>query len=348
MAVGLAQHPHRGLHEETRVDEQRDGAFAEYTAEPLVVPLVHGEEGDPDHQRRRQQQVAEELGVEGCEAQAKRHPPADVEQRVAEGPEGGAGQRSPGEALDAEHRRQQESPRDDSGVVDERRRRLGAEATLRHQHRPQDSAADEEDLRGKDDAGEPNGQRLLLGPEARELEGHQRLGEPPEQRGRQQCDEAQGAEDGGEEAVGGLFSPFGENAGVEGNQGDRERADPQEVVEHVRDLEGSGVGVGVASDADLVGEHGIAYEGEDLGEKEARRQQCGGGGHAPPSGVATFLASHADLIPRAQYGAFHRRGAAGTFLAFLRFRSCRKRKNVKERPRALEARVEYETSEPRA
>jgi hypothetical protein len=224
------------LHEAPRVDDQPDGTRAEHATEPAVIPLVHGEEGDADHQRCCQQQVAEKVRVEGRDAQTKRHPSARVEQRVAKGSEGGAGQRSPGKSVDTEYRRQEQPARDDAGVVDERRCGLGTEATLRHQHRPKDSAADEEDLRGKDDAREPNRQRLLVGREIGELEDHQRLGEPPEQRSRHQCDEAQRAQHRGEDAVGGLLSPFGANAGVEGNQGDREGADSQEVVEHGRDL----------------------------------------------------------------------------------------------------------------
>ena len=97
---------------------------------------------------------------------------------------------------------------------------------------------------------------------------------------------------------------------VEGYQGDGERADPQEVVEDVRDLEGGVVGVGFGTDAQAVGEHRLANEAQHPREEEARRQQCGGGRHPPASGASTSLPSHADLIPRAEYGTFHRRGAA--------------------------------------
>ena len=184
----------------------------------------------------------------------------------------------------------------------------------------------------------------LSAPEIGELEDHQRLGEPPEQRGGQQCDEAQRAEHRGEDAVGGLLSPFGANAGVEGNQGNRERADPQEVVEHVRDLEGGIVGVGFGTDTEAVGEHGLAHEAEHSGEEEARRQQCGGGGHAPPSGVATSSPQSRRSHPPRPVWSIPPAQRSGDVVERSIFRSV-EYSNVQQRPRPIKARVDSETPE---
>ena len=96
----LADHRDGHLHETARVAQVGDRAGAEQGAEPALVPLVDGEQRLAEHQRRRDQQVAEEDAIERRDAGAQAHASAGVEQRREERAEHGADQRAPGEALE--------------------------------------------------------------------------------------------------------------------------------------------------------------------------------------------------------------------------------------------------------
>ena len=253
----------------------RHGARLEQGAEPALVPLVDGEQGLAEHQRRRDQQVRQEQAVGGRETRAEAHTAAGVEQGREKGPGDGTRERAPREALDAawQQGREEEAAGDDAAVVQQRRRCGGAEAPARQQGGVDDAAGDEEHLGGKDDARQPCGQGLRRRVEARKLQRHQRLGVPPEDGGRHGGQRRQRAQYRREEAVRAVVVTAGQVSGVERHEGDRQRATGEQVVEQVGDLEGGVVGVRRRTRAHSIGEQRLARVAEQARQQHARRQQ---------------------------------------------------------------------------
>jgi hypothetical protein len=194
----------------------------------------------------------------------------------------GACECAPREPLDTHACPEQEAAGDDRRVVDQRRRGLCAEAAVCHERAAQDPAGDEEDLRGEHDARESHRERLDLGIEAPELEHHEGLRPDPERGGERHREEAERAEDGREETLRrGLPSALPQ-ARVHGDEGDREGAAGEQVIQEIGKLEGGAVGVHLRAHAHLAREHHLAHVADHAREEHAASQQRGGGGEPAP------------------------------------------------------------------
>jgi hypothetical protein len=224
----LTHHGHGGQHELARVAQAGDHALPHVVAEDLLVPLVHREQRGPDHQRQRHQQVSQELAIRGSDPQPHAQDAQGVEQSDSKRPQRRAQQGAPDEALGSSAQAQPGA--DDGQVVDQRRGRLGAEASPRHERTAQDAAGHEEDLGGQHDPGEPHRERPDLGLHAVEQEPDQRFRIEPDQRREEQGRQPQGTQDRGHETLGGNVAPLLSSSGVERDEGDGERPARQQVV----------------------------------------------------------------------------------------------------------------------
>ncbi len=271
----LPHHRHRHLHQLPRVREMRDHALAEQPAEPAVVPLVHRQQGLPEHQRRCDQQVAEEHAVEWRNAQ----PHAYATARVEPWHEKRTRARRPRVHPTRSPRHPCAAPatarRDDAAVVDERRDGGGEETPAREQRHLHDASRQEEELRRQHDARQMHGERALLAVETRELQRDERVRREPHRSRSHQCDRAERAEHGREQALGRCLPLLAAGSRVERQECDRERAPREQIVQQIGELEGGVVGVGLAAGTDPVGEQRLAREAEHAREQHAAGQQCG-------------------------------------------------------------------------
>ncbi len=99
----------------------RHAARTEAGAEEVEIPLVDGQQREAEDQRQRDPQRSTEVRVVQREAQANSHAPYRIDEGRTEGAEQGAGENAPGEALDPQRRPEQNAPKDDADVVDQRR-----------------------------------------------------------------------------------------------------------------------------------------------------------------------------------------------------------------------------------
>ena len=120
-------------------------------------------------------------------------------------------------------------------VVDDGRKRLGAEASMRHQHRAQQTPGQKKYLRRQHDAGELDREFPSLWIEPGKGKGDQRRRRDPQERGRRDGHDAEGSENAGQHAVPGQSAvPFAHPV-VERDECDRECAPREQVVEKIRD-----------------------------------------------------------------------------------------------------------------
>jgi hypothetical protein len=267
----------RSLHQTPGEAQQRDRAGVG-RREPLPVPLVHREEREAGDDRYREPEVAQELAIAWSDPRSQADAAARIQPRAAERAEHGSHERAPGEAVYAHPGRQHEASEDDAGVVDERREGGREETTSRQQARLHDATHQEEDLAGEDDPREPDRERVLLGVERGVLQRRERSGGEPQDRRDRDRQQAHRADHRREQPIGRRLAALA-HLRVERQEGDREGARGEQVVQEVREREGRVVGVGAAAGTDLVGEQRLAHEAERPGEEHAPGEQHGRRGH---------------------------------------------------------------------
>ncbi len=193
-----------------------------------------------------------------------------------EGAGEGAGEGSPGERRDAEGAGEEQAAEDDAERVDQRGDALVGELLANESDGGEDTAGEEEDLAGEEDAGHLRAERGLLGAggeEALGVDGRQELGEQDDGAEHEQ----HGVEDDGEGAVAGLVLAALAVAAEDGDEADGGGASDEEVGDQVRELEGDIVGVGARTCAEGVGDVFVADETDDAGEEGEAAEEYGCG-----------------------------------------------------------------------
>lgn len=267
-----------GSVEESFGDGEVGDAAGVVGGEEAEDPLVGGDERDADHKWKRETEPLDEGGM----AEVEDGVVAETFACCSEGAERGgaeddAGEDANGERVDAEALREKDGSEDDAEVVDEGCDGLVDEDFSDEEFGADDSADEEEELRGKKKPGERGGECGVLRGEAVELpmdvEGSEDFGQS---HGRAEDDD-HGVEDDGDGAVATLFVACCAIAVEDGDERDGRDSADEEVGEHVGQLEGSVVGVGLRACAEDVIDVFGSDETKDAGEQRRDHDEQRGG-----------------------------------------------------------------------
>ena len=174
---------------------------------------------------------------------------------------------------------QQQAARDDAAVVDQGRQRGHAKLPPHVEQGRDAGPAQEEDLRGQDDAHEKGQPCRLGGIEARGRDAGQLLGAQHARPRHQQRGHHHPAEDAGEKAPAVVLVLL-EAPGQQGDDGDGHDAPGQQVVDDVRHHEGREVHVRFTARAELPGDDLVAHQSHEAGQDGAGGQDQGRRAHA--------------------------------------------------------------------
>jgi hypothetical protein len=248
-------------------------------AEDLVV---EGDDGDAEHEREGEAHPLAEAWVFEVEDSVVAE--ADAVGSVGvkeERPEDGSDECTDAEGGDAHVAGEENSAEDDAEVVDERRDGLEGELFADEEDGGEDSAAEEEELRGEKDSGDAGAEDALRR-RGVEIDAGEEWGEDFGEKDRGAEDDDHSVEDDGEGAFAFGFVVGGAVAVEDGDEGDGGCAADEEVVDPLGEVEGYVVGVGVVACAEFVGDVLVADEADDAGEQcgEGEEESGGGGGVA--------------------------------------------------------------------
>ena len=140
-----------------------------------------------------------------------------------------------------------------------------------------DPSGEEEQLRGKENAGDAGAEDSLRGGRV-EVDAGEEWGEDFGEEDGGAEDDDHGVEDDGESSLAFGFVVVGAVAVEDGDKGDGGGTADEEVVDPLGEIEGHVVGVGVVAGAEFVGDVLVADEADDSGEERGESEEKGGGG----------------------------------------------------------------------
>ena len=264
------------------VADEGDAAVTQ-RGEVVEEDAVEHDERDADHERKREVEPLEKGGIaeadDGAIVEAGAERADGVEQG---GADEHAREHADGKGGDAELAVEEDGAEDDAGVVDDRGEGLVEEDLADLQARAHDAADEEEELAGKDEAGDGSAERGFGGIVAEAFIGEQDVlrGEDLGEQHANAEDDEHGGEDDGECAVAPFFVAGFAVAVEDGDERDGGGAADEEVGEQVREFEGGAVGVlgdaGAEERVDVFDADESEHAGEDGREHEENRGgECG-------------------------------------------------------------------------
>ena len=276
-AGSLRQHGNRCGEQALGVGHHGDGAVGR-GGEVVDDPGVGGDQGDADHERQRELDPLAQAGVvpveNGAVARAGAVREECVEQKWADD---GAGQRAIRQRRYAEAMNQEDAAEDGAHAVDERGDGLNGELLAHQEHRAEDTAGKEEQLRGQQDAREVDAERGFGRVKTVEPPVHEQGGEKfGDEDGRAEH-EKHGVEDDGERTLAFNLAALTLVACEDGDERDGGRAANQEVSNHVRELKRCQECVRLHAASKDPGDVHVAQHTEETGHGREDHQDDGGG-----------------------------------------------------------------------
>jgi hypothetical protein len=169
----------------------------------------------------------------------------------------GSGECSDAEGRDAHAAGEEDSAKDDAEVVDEGRDGLEGELLSHEEHGGEDSTGEEEELRGKKDAGDA-GTEEAFGRGGVEVDAGEERGEDLGEQDGEAENDGHGVEDDGEGSLAFGLVVLGAVAVEDGDEGDGGCAADEQVVDPLGEVEGNVVCVGGVSGSETPGDVLIA------------------------------------------------------------------------------------------
>ena len=278
-AGGGADDVEGGVEEVLGVADEGDASLGD-GGEVVEEEAVEHDQRDADHEGEGELEPLQEGGVaeaeDGAEVETGAEGSDGVEQ---EGAADDSGQDADGERVDADLAVEENGSKDDAEVVDERNAGLVEEDLADLKARAHAGADEEEELRGKDDAGERGAEMGAEGVGAEagvgepDVPGRGDFGE--DDTGGE--DDEHGGEDDGEGAVGTFVVAALAVAVEDGDERDGDGSSGEEVAEEVGEFEGGAVGILRGSGTEEVVDVFNAHQGEQAGAEGAQHEQDGGG-----------------------------------------------------------------------
>ena len=246
-------------------------------------PVVGGDQRDAGHERQRQAHPLAQALVVPVENEAVARAGAVRKEPVEQkGPAYGAATVPMASEETPICLTSSSAANDRAEAVDERRDGLHVELLAHQQHRAEDAAGEEAQLRGQQNAREQHAERGLLRVEAVEppvhVPGSKDFGQDD---GRAQH-QVHGGEDDRERALAFGIAALLVIAGKDGDEGDGCRAADEEIGDHVGQDEGGVESVGLDAAAEEPDDIFDPHQPDDAREKSGHHEHDGGGEDAVP------------------------------------------------------------------
>ena len=239
-------------------------------------PIVGAHQRNSDNQRKREAYPFAQSLIAPVKNRpiARARPPCEdrIQQKRTQKC---SGQRSDGQRRDAQAVHQKQAARNGAQVVDQRRECLHAELLAHQQHRAKDSAGEEEQLRGQQNARQPHAQSRFFRVKAIEPPVNVERGENLGQHNGRAQHQKHGGQNHRERALPLLFAPGFAIAREDGDKGDGGRAAHQKIRNHVRQHEGGVEGIGFHAAAKEPGDVFDPHQANDAREKGRGHQHYG-------------------------------------------------------------------------